>query len=249
MSYYAQFSKDGFHALLRLAHESNGMDAVAFGSRKHLVIAVTAVVGDRREIVGVEVQPLPKGLKISEWPGGAFGPNHITLRLERVLDTYAEFANDELQPVSAALLRGIPLTTILGFRAEEVREGLRRSGIAERGEYRRLGSIGTPMGDEELARVFRSEDLSSTDEMRLAYLEDAVLYVTALHERAKPAELIAEARGVSKRTAEGRIAKARALGLLTKASGRTASGDLTAEALRLKKWRDRIISSKENGDV
>lgn len=249
MSHYSQFSKSGFQALLRLPHPSNGMDAVAFGSRRHLVVAVTAVVGDRREVVGVEVQPLPKGLVLSEWPGGTYAPGRLMLRLERVLETYAEFEGDELQPVSAALLRGIPLTTLLAFRAEEVRLGLQRSGVAEAGGFRRLGSIGTPMSDEQLQNALRSKDLPSADEVRLAYLDDALLYVQALHERAKPAEVIADARGVSKRTAEGRIAKARSLGLLTKASGRTASGDLTTDGQRLKEWRDQITSAGEGTDV
>jgi hypothetical protein len=223
-----RFSKGGFHPLLRLPSPDLGIDAVAYANRAHLVICVTGVVDGRREVVGVEVQPLPKGFRLDEWMSA---PGAIRQRLSRTLETFAEFDSDSMRPTSAALLRGIPLTAILDFRQDEV---ARRQHIARL--YKSRGV------DSSIGR----NEISADDEARLAYLDDALLYVAALRERAKPADVIAQARSISPRTAEGRVAKARALGLLTKAKGRSASGELTEDGQRLHEWRERI-SSRDGG--
>jgi hypothetical protein len=230
VSIAARFSKGGFHALFRLGPTASGLDAVVFGTRHHLVICLTAVVEGRREIVGVEVQPATPGFKLSEWMQS---PRPIAERAERALETYDDLLVGEPQPVSAALLRGIPLTTVLGFREATVTDQLKLAHV-----YEAQG-----VGD-----LISKVDISTADESRLAYLDDAVMYVNAVRERAKPAEVIAEARSISKRTAEGRIAKARALGLLSKASGKTASGELTADAVRLDEWRRSLTEGTESTD-
>jgi hypothetical protein len=226
----ARFHKGGFHALFRLGPTESGVDAVLFGTRDHIVICMTAIVDGRREIVGLEVQPAPVGFDLNNWIAD---PGALRLRAEEALVAYEELVEGRTpRPVSAALLRGIPLTNVLAYREADVGHRIWMDGVyAERGMPR-----------------LSPNDISAHDEARLAYLDDALMYVAALKQRAQPAEAIAMERGISKRTAEGRIAKARALGLLTKASGRTASGELTEEGARLDRWRRSLSEEgKANG--
>lgn len=229
MSLTDDFRKGSYYPLTRRLR--GPIDAVAFAQGPHLLICITAVVDGRREVVGLDVQPAPAGLSPERFVLGGELPHAVLGRMDRVLDLYDEFSPDTFKPVSSALLRGIPLTTVLAFRQHEV--AMRQKILSNR---RRLE--GSP---------WASDELSAEDEARLAYLDDALMYVSAVRERAKPAEVIARARSISTRTAEGRIAKARALGLLTPAVGRTASGDLTEDAMRL----DRLLKqlSGEEGEA
>lgn len=214
------FSKAGFQPLTTVAHPS-GIDAVAVAARAHLVVCVTGVVAGRREVVGMTVSPLPAGFRVEAWPGS--GTKDVVSYLHALLEAFAaENAGREFAPVSTALLRGIPLTTVLAFRQSEVEERL---------------AMGERLSRQGVSTGLGSGALSGEDEQRLAYLDDALMYVEAIRERAKAAEVIARSRGISVRTAEGRIAKARSLGLLTEAEGRRASGSLTAAANRLADWR------------
>ncbi|MEI5672623.1 MULTISPECIES: hypothetical protein [unclassified Nocardioides] len=224
-----EFRKGGYEPLMRLPGGSGDLDAVLFARGRHLLVCITAIVEGRREIVGLEVQPLPSGFRVSDWAMGGDGPQAVLERAQQTLDRFREFSPAEFEPVSAALLRGVPLLAVLGYRASAVERQVRiKEALAERrGEVAEHG------------------ELSREDEAKMTYLDDALLYVEAVREGARPAVAIAEERGISARTAEGRVAKARALGLLTPAVGKTASGELTADAKRLRDWRGRATTKED----
>lgn len=76
------------------------------------------------------------------------------------------------------------------------------------------------------------EALPDESSHRLAFLVDALTYVQATERGVSPATAIAEARGISVRTAEGRIRRARVLGLLTDVNSPRERSLLTEEAQR-----------------
>lgn len=78
-----------------------------------------------------------------------------------------------------------------------------------------------PPTAEQMASLTREEA------RRLDLLMDAVVYDWAVESGTSPVAAIAERRGVTTRTAEGRIYRARKVGLLTPAEGHWASGGLS----------------------
>lgn len=210
-----QVRKRGFQPLFRLPALDGGLDVLAFARRQHLLICLTALVEAKREVVGLLVQPMPEGVKAGTW---IEHPSLIRPRLEAALDMYSGFPQDSFEPIPAELLRDVTLRDVMAFRQQDIT-----------GRHR----IHHVMGELGVRTALGVGDLAPDDEKRLPFLEDAVLYVTALKEGLAPAEVIASERGISKRTAEGRIARARAHGLLTPAVGRVASGALTDTAQRL----------------
>ncbi len=126
----------------------------------------------------------------------------------------AQFSEASLTPLPTAFIRNLPLGSFLEF-ARELVESL----------------------DHEDELTIEPPDLSTMSAAeRRAYqvAEDAFLYVAALLQgRRSPARLIAGYRGISERTAQGRIAKAREMGMLTAAEHGRAGGELTPAARRL----------------
>lgn len=123
-----------------------------------------------------------------------------------------------LVAVSSAMLRGLSIPEALTAR----------EAAASEGKARPRPSI---MPTALLA------DLPAEDAARIPYLDDALLYVQALHDGRPPSGVIAEARGISRASANNRVLLARKAGLLTSARGRTAGGELTNDARRLLAWR------------
>lgn len=210
-----QVRKRGFQPLFRVSAPDSALDALAFARRQHLLICLTALVDAKREVVGMVVQPMPEGVRAGAW---IEQPSLIRPRLEAVLAMYSAFPQGSFVPIPAELLRDVTLRDVMAFRQQDV------SGRHHMREM--MGKLG-------LKTFARTGDLAPDDEKRLPFLEDAVLYVTALEEGLPPADVIASKRNISKRTAEGRIARARAHGLLSPAVGRVASGALTETAQRL----------------
>lgn len=101
-------------------------------------------------------------------------------------------------------------------------EDLRSPGLQAVMEYRRQRANLEPIAGNVLPGVDP-----------LSFLDDAVIYVRAMEQGLSPALAIAESRGCTKRTAEGRIQRARKMGLLTAADGRRLGGSLTPRAKHL----------------
>lgn len=124
------------------------------------------------------------------------------------------------RPVAAATLRSIPLADVMQARRECI-TGERRiaAGMGSAGHVRRA-----------------ARNLTPEEEAALPYLDDALTYARAVADGVSPAWAVVELRGCSKRTAEGRIARARKLGLLEPARGTSAAGGLTdfARAIQAK---------------
>jgi hypothetical protein len=77
-------------------------------------------------------------------------------------------------------------------------------------------------------------------------LDDAITYVAAVRDGRSPASVIASARGITRRSAEGRIARARDRGYLTPAKARTVGGRLTPKAQRaLAKAYPKTLTTEE----
>jgi hypothetical protein len=212
-------SEPTFRPLLApVSREGDGdLDAVAFASEEHVLVYVTGLVGNRREVVGLEIHPLPMEHDPDEGP-------LLEALMINALDTFGSYAPGSLAPIGANLLRRIPLLPVLTFRQDMVAK--RRLVAADLSADRQA----------ELGRI-ASIELSARDATLLGYLDEALLYLNALEERASPASLVAQARGVTERSAANRIAKARAMGLLTPAEKRMAAGGLTDDAVRLDTWR------------
>lgn len=211
----AAVSKGKWTPLFRLPDAERRLDVVVLARRSLLLLCATAVVDGRREIIGAHMQPAPAGFSVQTWLEHTA---EIRRRAQVVVDEFIQFSPETLVPITAEVLRSVPIRDVMTFRERDVAKRLHiRGTLEEQGMF-------TSLGRGELTRE---------DELRLAYLDDAVWYVEAVSEGSSPSSLIAEQRGVSKRTAEGRILRARALGLLTQATGRVAAGQLTEEARRL----------------
>lgn len=203
----------------------DGLDGVVMASPHHLLLFFTMPVRGKREVVGM--QSLPRPPQFKRQPD--IQPLHYSWVLP-ALEAFHSLLPEKVTPLSAALLRGIPLSSVMTFREEQ-------AGVLDA-----IAAVRTP-GD---GRPHKNHaEFSPGDEALLPYLEDAELYVRALTEGAPPAELIARARTISRRSAEGRIAKARKLGLLSPAKGRQASGELTRKAERLRTTRERLLRLEE----
>lgn len=208
-------SKSRWVPLFRLPDVERGLDVVVLARGSLTLFCVTGVVEGRREIVGAHMQPAPDGFRAQEW---ADHVGELRRRAGVIADEFARFPAASLIPITAEVLRSVPIRDVMAYRERDVSERVQMHGALEG-----MG-IATRLGQGEL---------TGDDEKRLAYLDDAVTYVAALAEGRSPAGLIADRRGISKRTAEGRVLKARELGLLTEATGRVASGQLTEDAERL----------------
>lgn len=183
------------------------IDGLLFHSETHSLVFWTMDVSGRREIVGMEALPRderdPRALT-SEW---------LAPRLEQFRKVRPTPA-----PLPAGLLRhGISFREVMRARGEVV-EMLARPEIAG-------FDISAISGDQSASAGITSRELK-----RLENLLDAVIYDRAVRENFSPVKRIAEYRHISDRTAEGRIARSRAMGFLTPAQGRRASGGLTEQA-------------------
>lgn len=183
------------------AGRTDGLDVTAFDMGDHLALLWTAPVDGERQLVGLELAPrLDEHRKFTQW--GAW----LRARV-------AERKGVPAHPLPVGKVRGVPLRELMGLRADHVE---------------RAGRVTSPVG--LVKPDGRVVNLEAEDLRHLDLLQDAVRYVQALTEGLAPAEVIAQARGISKRTAEGRIARARKVGLLTPATERARGGELTARA-------------------
>lgn len=183
------------------------IDGMLFHSETHSLVFWTMDVSGRREIVGMEALPRdgrdPQALT-AEW---------LVPRLEQFRE-----ALPKPMPLPTTLLRhGISFREVMRARGEVI-EMLAHPEIAG-------FDISAITADQGSASGITSEELR-----RLDNLLDAVIYDRAVRENVSPVKRIAEYRGISDRTAEGRIARSRAMGFLTPAQGRRASGGLTDQA-------------------
>jgi hypothetical protein len=179
----------------------DGIDGLVFQSASHWFVFWTMDVTDRRAIVGLEVRP-KRDSDADETP-------------EWAISGYQELRQDP--PPS------VPLDATLLRHKVSYREVMRA----------RQGCIGQQFCPEIEGFDPRGLEgqITPEDLRRLDNLMDAIVYDWAVRTRAaSPVKAIAERRGVSERTAEGRIARARAMGLLTPATGRRASGGLSEKA-------------------
>lgn len=190
----------------RYAPDSDSdLDAVACVAGDLLFIYVTGLVEGRREVVALEIMPLPddgeQGVEIAERMASA------VTRME---------ATDRRSVVGTELLHRTPTGPPLEYRKVAVQEAL----IARvRGLIAELAAVEAPA--------------DRRDAQMAPYLPDVAAYVLAVRERISPASLIAEARDISVASANSRIARSRMFGLLTSTGRAVAAGEATPEAYAL----------------
>jgi hypothetical protein len=197
-------------------HPESPIDLVVLDGVTHLLACWTAPVAGKREVVAIELVPMPP-----DGPMGLMGEDPDQWFSQRL----AAVQQAELHPIPAPFRRAVPLREV--FAAREQFAPIREQVVSDPEIWDR--------DPQELQEALPAhgveipEDLEHvlTNERLLGYCFDAVLYVKALEDGRSPREVIAEARIISPRSAEARVAKARDLGFLTPARGRTASGELT----------------------
>lgn len=101
-------------------------------------------------------------------------------------------------------------------------------------------NVRNPMFREAM-RV-RAENLppevgAAADPLSIDYLDDALAYVYALRQGLAPSNVIAQRRGITRRTAEGRIVRLRKMGYLSEAKGKVVGGKLTEKAVAVAEER------------
>lgn len=117
--------------------------------------------------------------------------------------------DDESAPVTAVVMRNTAIRKALEYRRKKV-------------------EVPAALAASEAAAAEAVADRRAVE-----LLDDAISYVEALKMGIPPAELIAERRGVTKRTAEGRIVMARREKLLSPAEGKRLGGWLTPKATKM----------------
>lgn len=181
------------------------LDGLLFESETHWFVFWTMDVEERRAVVAMEARPRgKKGWRavLGDW----------------VLPRLKEY---EAQPPRAVALPATALRHEISYR--EV--------MRARAEH--LSQVSHPQVAGFDYSVIERGDVVGLDRSELKRLEnllDAVLYDSAVRANRSPVKAIAERRCISTRTAEGRIARARAMGFLTPAHGRRASGGLSDQA-------------------
>jgi hypothetical protein len=128
-------------------------------------------------------------------------------RLTRRLREWTKVLPIDSPALTSTALKALPLGAFMRARAEMARDA--------------PGAGLNPWGDPPLTAESRT----------LAVLADALIYVQAAEQGIPPAEAIAAAWGITRRTAEGRITRARAKELLTPVSGNQERSTLTEQAL------------------
>jgi hypothetical protein len=198
------------------------IDGLVFQSTSHWFVFWTMDVADRRAIVGLEVRPKRKVDAEDSVPGWAFS-------------SYQELRNDPPAPVAldaVSLRQGVSYREVMRAREEHIRQ-FSRPEIA--------GFDISVLNDEE------SAGLTGEELRRLENLMDAVVYDWAVGAKTSPVKAIAERRCISERTAEGRIARARAMGFLTPAVGRRASGGLSEKGWDLVRRLEKLDAIQKGG--
>jgi hypothetical protein len=181
---------------------ASDIDGLVFQSTSHWFVFWTMDVADRRAIVGLEVRPKRNADAEDPIPGWA-------------VSSYQELRNHPPAPVAldaVSLRQGISYREVMRARQEHIRQSSRPE----------IAGFDISLLTEKEAVGLTGEELR-----RLENLMDAVVYDWAVGVKTSPVKAIAERRCISERTAEGRIARARAMGFLTPAVGRRASGGLS----------------------
>lgn len=176
---------------------------------------VTAMVEGRREAIGLELLPAEVSPPPEDWVGNWLN------RLE-ALSLLSP------TPIAARTMRELPVGRLLAVRLAHVETIVQSASNS---------AVGLVSAD--------GSSSASIEPGELAALADALEYVRAAAVGGSPARAIAEARDISVRTAEGRIRRARALGLLTPAQGTRGAAELTERALRL---MEIVAPSEKAGD-
>lgn len=188
--------------------------------------------------------------------------------LDDELDAVATVGGDHMLIRITSVVEGkreiVAIMTLPTPPADQIESRMMSAlGLIDRGDIKApLGIVTLRIGAmrETLARRLRfvheaqrapaapEEPEMNFEPEQMDYLPDAIAYVQALRMGEKPADVIAERRDISKRTAEGRIVKARRLGLLTPAKGKVAGGELTplAEMMRAERNRERALRSRRS---
>lgn len=206
----------GLRPIARYAPDDTDLDAIACVTEDHLVIYVTGLIEGRREVVGLEILQLPESLDSEA----------VVPRLRAAVEGVRQGSR---RPVSAELMRRMPVSPALEFRQEDAMGAL----VSRVREVVQLVAA-KAYGDRRQAQ-------------QASYLADVVAYVSAIRERLSPAAVIAEARGVSVSSANSRIARSRMFGLLTSTGKSVAAGEATDEAIAL--LRDLGIELQQGGEV
>lgn len=211
--------------------QQDELDCVALVADRHYLACWTLLVKGKREVVALEVRPKRAGR-----PSQSVA---VTLLREWLMPATTLLARDMPKspaPVTAALLRTIPLRQVMSGREEALRK-------AELTEGNGPVSLVTSTG-----AVHALPKLSGSES---SHLLDAFLYVSALESGSRsPAQAIGAHRGIEPRTAQGRIAKARTLGFLTPVERGQLGSQLTPKAKRLRaaleSWAS-IAEGEKNG--
>ena len=191
------------------------MEAVLLASENHWVLGWLAEINGRLEVVGLEVTPpLFDRSERGTPPRGA--AKYASELVERLAEHAERWRDRDCVPLRASVLRGLPLSRVLSAREEVVA----RSKLTQEWQW----GVVTAAGDT-------ASGLRKGEQELIPHLMDAVMYASAISQGDRaPARRIAEARTISLRTAQGRVAKARALGLLAPATPGTSGGGLTEYA-------------------
>ena len=206
----------------RVEMGAEGPSALLWELDDHHVTAFTGVVDGKREVVAIEIWPAgePRAKARADWGVAA------AKRLE-VLEPAA------VRPLPQSARSAVPIREVLRANADiaaRAEDSPSFSGIA-------AGRPGDWAG------------ISSDELRRVENLADAVMYVNAVRAGRSPARAIADWRTISQRTAEGRILRARRMGLLTAANGRAVGGELTPYAEDFLRRVERVHEATERADV
>jgi hypothetical protein len=136
----------------------------------------------------------------------------------RRADQVREHLDGRCVPLSTTVLRELSLSRVME-EARTAKEHLPRR------RHQRIAQV---------EPVAVSQGMTKTDAKLLPYANDALLVSSLLGKGDRaPARALSDLRGVSVRSAQGRVARARSLGMLTQVPHGVTGGQLTDEAKRI----------------
>lgn len=190
---------------------------------------VATDVGKHRVVVWISpVEGVPQviGIDFMQRSDPAASPHALSVRMKEMAE---RFRKNPPAPLPRATLRDLRYSAMLEIHRQD------RSLLAS--SPRRVKWTAASIG---IAR----------EEMKLIEpLSDAIVYLDACRNGdPKPSKALARERVISERTAQGRVARARKLGLLTRVKPGSRGGELTRKALDLKARLDEYTALKRSAE-
>jgi hypothetical protein len=186
----------------------------------HEVEAWLYPIEGRLEVAEITLRQAPPPSRSLSRGGDIDGPAFFEeyQELRRRADRVREHLDGRCVPLSTTVLRELSLSRVME-EARTAKEHLPRR------RHQRIAQV---------EPVAVSQGMTTTDSKLLPYANDALLVSSLLGKGDRaPARALSDLRGVSVRSAQGRVARARSLGMLTQVAHGVTGGQLTDAAKRI----------------